>query len=339
MSAEKTEHGTTKGLAIIVAAVVAFAAIVGASAIVAKKPAPREDFLAGLPEERPRAPEAPAAAVEEDVPEEEPRPAELIARAEKLVADGSRDRGQIEGLLQAAVRARPGADESTRAFKLLLDLYEKWREEDSRSVPVVRAELPRPPAPPPPPVVAPPRPAAPAAAPTPGFVSLIGTDLSGWGNPTGGTWKLEGGAILGDCLNVSGFLYTRKRFRDFTLKLRVTGLATSGYAPHLKVRFRWVPEKGKYGCQTDLTTKAYFYAAIVGDDKPEEQVFDVSTGLRPTVGTSVEVELVAIGESVTMLVNGREIYAATAKITEPGLLGICAHRSSILFEKVEIKEH
>jgi len=41
MSAEKTEHGTTKGLAIIVAAVVVFAAIVGASAVVAKKPAPR----------------------------------------------------------------------------------------------------------------------------------------------------------------------------------------------------------------------------------------------------------------------------------------------------------
>ena len=85
MSAEKVERRKTLGLTIIIAGVVVFAAIVVASALVAKKRGPREDFLARLPEEKPRPPE-PAVVTEDDgAPEEGPRPAELIARARRGV--------------------------------------------------------------------------------------------------------------------------------------------------------------------------------------------------------------------------------------------------------------
>ncbi len=338
MPDKNAEHGKTKGVAIIGAAVVAGAAIVVAAAVVAKRPPPREDFLALAPEEKTR-PAEPSARADEDEAtsaEEEPEPAPLIARAEKLIADGSRDRGRIEGLLFGAMKARPGGEESTKAFKLLRELHEKWREEDSRPVPMERTGLPPParitaPVPPPPSVV-------PPAVLTAGFAGLIGTDLSGWDRPTGGIWKVEGGAILADCLNTTGYLYTRKRYRNFTLKLKSTALATSEVHPHLRVRFRWVPEKGKHGCQVDVCGKAYFYGEM-RDENPDEQVFDIPVAARPRAGSSIEVELIAVAEKVTMLLNGRETFSETTRVTEVGQIGLCAHRSSILFEKVEIKEH
>ena len=520
MPARDTQHGTGTGLVVIVASAAACVAIIAASAVVARKPPPREDFSALAPKdrERPLGPDLRADEEENAPAGEEPQPAELVARASKLIADGSRNRAQIEGLLLGAVKARPGTEESIEAFKLLRGLYREWHEEDSRrSVPGERTELPPPPRVPVPveppratgkvvvysedfergggrwavePSWAPPRikykepprtvfdrerggqvlklgytpqdtwhprrayddqanvqvtpetrisfwyrtegelslvhaqhsfagvegaprnyvyrlvpsrawrhvdePAssysplgegtgrlegtmtirsarvyagnagergecyiddfviynpAPAAAPatpplpvappsptTPGFVSLIGTDLSNWGRPSAGTWKLEGGAILGDCLNTVGYLYTRRHFRDFTLKLKVTALATSETDPHLKVRFRWIPEKGLYGCQAELCRDAYFYGNVV-DAKNCERLYRPSSDLSLSVGRSVDVELVVIGESVVMRVNGKEVFAETTKITEPGEMGLGAHRSSILFERVEIKEH
>jgi len=513
MPARDTQHGTGTGLVITVASAVACVAIIAASAVVARKPPPRQDFLALAPKvrERPLGPDL-RADEEEDAPaEEEPRPAELIARAEKLLADGSRDRAQIEGLLLAAVKARPGTEESIEAFKLLRGLYGKWRQEDAKlpgpgierraaepvsfprsTVPaavsagsekveiysedfeggpggwsggtvrdssaggtVLRAaatpespyhagkgyrggmslqaslkarasfkyrtegglsrataqffledpsgakenyytdiplsrgwrevDLPferlasrgkaldlaggfrirtlsvyagtpgekgegyidafginRPAgaarAAPVPPAVAPRPPVTSPTPPTPGFVSLIGTDLSNWGRPSAGTWKLEHGAILGDCLNTVGYLYARRPFCDFTLKLKATALATSETDPHLKVRFRWIPEKGLYGCQAELCRDAYFYGNVV-DAKNSERRYRPSSDLSLSVGRSVDVELVVIGESVTMRVNGKEVFTETTKITEPGEVGLGAHRSSILFERVEIKEH
>lgn len=328
MSSRKVEHGKSMGLAIIITSVVACAAIVGASAMVARRPPPREDFLARAPKEKVRPRVKPVDPGEEEAspPGEEPRPAELVARAEKLLAEGSRDRAQIEGLLLGAIKGRPGGDDSIKAFRLLRSLHEKWREEDAKG------ERPEPPAPS---LLAVPRPAAP---PTPGFVSLVGTDLSNWGTPSGGKWLVQGGGILARCLSVTGYLYTRRRFGNFTLRFKASALATSEPRPRLKVRFRWAPEKGKYGCQADLCGKVYFYGNVE-DAQNCERLYDIPQDQSLKIGTSVDVELVALGKSVMMLVNGKEVFSETTEITEPGQLGICAHRSSVLFEKVEIKEH
>lgn len=347
MRAGDTQHGTGTGLVIIVASAVACVAIIAASAVVARKPPAREDFLALVPTERERPPgPGHRADEEENAPaEEDPRPAELIARAEKLLADGSRDRAQIEGLLLAAVKSRPGTEESIEAFKLLRGLYEKWREEDSKHLASVeKTELPSPPRlaqpveAPPAPASLPAAPTARVAPPTPGFVSLVEQGLPGWGRPTAGTWKVEGGGILGDCMDASGYMYTRKRFRDFVLKLKVTPLAKAGVTPHLRLRFRWVPEKGKYGCQVDLAAKVYFYRRLE-ELKSPEQVFTVPVELRPQVGSSLDVELVAVGQNVTFVVQGKQVFSATAEIIEQGQLGLCVNRGSVLFERVEIKEH
>ena len=347
MSAKKVEQGKTMGLAIIVASVVACAAIVGASAMVVRRPPPREDFLALVPEKKPRRP-VPAVGTDEEeasAAEEEPRPAELVARAEKLIAEGSRDRGRIEGLLLGATKARPGGDDSIKAFRLLWSLHEKWREEDAKRerpepAPTLGTEKPAETlAPSPlPPLEVPRPPAVPPAPPTPGFVSLIGSDLSDWGTPSGGKWKVRKRGILAKGLNVVGYLYTRRRFRNFTLRLKASAVATSEADPHLKVRFRWVPEKGRRGCQVDLCRKVYFYGNVE-DAEDSERVYNIPHDLSLKIGSSVDVELVAVGKSVMMLVNGKPVFSETTEITEPGELGICAHRSTVLFERVEIKEH
>ena len=504
MGTERSQHGKALGLTVIVAAAAAGLAIIGAAAVIAGKPPPREDYLPRAPKDKEQAPPPVAGEDDADAIGTEPRPEELVARAKKLIAEGSPNRAQIEGLLLAAIKARPGDDGSIEAFRLLRSLHAKWRGEGpGRPAPGERTGPASPPPPravePPPaseraelyredfergpgrwsgktvrdaetggsvlqlrhvpedkysllksliqglrlqgnpdtrvsfryrtegslsrlevqfwlqdatgkgnnhhallspsrnwtstelefgrlsakgdpidrargftvvnmqvfaglreeqgacfiddvsiyepagaaavaPPAAPRLPVAPPAPATPGFVDLVGTDLSNWGRPSGGTWKVEKGGILAESMNLSGYLCTRKRFRDFTLKLKVMPLATNTTSPHLRIRFRWVPEKGKYGCQTDLARKAYFIAELK-EDKSDEQVFDVPPEASLRIGTRAEIEIVVIGENVTVLVGGKQAFSATAKVTEPGQVALCAHRSSLFFERVEIKEH
>lgn len=185
-------------------------------------------------------------------------------------------------------------------------------------------------------------------------------ELQGWGffsedaaADVDDVWKLNDDGVLVCSGTPRGYIYTKRDYGDFVLRLQ----------------WRWPPEKaGRGGVLLRMTgehriwptsLEAQINAGDAGDfwglagypiggpaqrkNVIQHDQFGTLTNIKKTApaeketGDWNEYEITVRGDTVTLVINGQEVNRATGCSTTPGKICLTAEGDEIHFRKVEVK--
>lgn len=180
------------------------------------------------------------------------------------------------------------------------------------------------------------------------FQSLFnGKDLSGWEVDTPGVWSVNNGMIVGkaSALKHNDFLRTRRKYRDFTLKISfrlVDGAGNSG------IQFRSVPVAQSHeisGYQADIGET--YWGCLYDESRRRKVIAQASAaavaGLNKDGWNTYLIT--AKGNHITLSLNGIRSVDYEEKepgMDIPGIIALQVHsgpRVEVHFKDILIQEH